>query len=415
MILLRLFFIVGLAWLLVGCEKKSIPFTYRPDVQQGNVVTKEMLDRLQPGMEKRKVRFLLGTPLIVDTFNQDQWDYIYTFNPLFGDDVQRRVSLFFEDQRLKNIEGDIKRLEGIEQPATKDRVVTVPKRSPDDGIVVTLLNPINPFSEDEAPRQAGKDEFDAEADGEQADQEEPGFFERMKNAFDSKDEPGTEEADDEPAPEQEEPDTETAAVEPQDDPADDQPGLFERMKKVFESDDAPETDTAEQEEEAPAQPEASPPEAETAALAPEAETEADDEQPGFFDRMKKVFTQGQQPETQAPTATEPEPEPEPEQPPETAKAPAQTEPESESEEGLFDKVKKAFTTPQSGEDEAMDSADSAQPPPQEPPPAASAGSQDEDGGFFRRLAERFRLSIGLDEEPEKTPETAAEEAPPPVE
>ena len=102
------------ALLLGGCvAKQEVPFVYRPDIQQGNVVTKEMLSRLEPGMEKRKVRFLLGTPLVVDTFNQNRWDYVYTFNPLYGDLVQRRVSLFFDNERLARLDGDVQPLGSI--------------------------------------------------------------------------------------------------------------------------------------------------------------------------------------------------------------------------------------------------------------------------------------------------------------
>ncbi len=454
--LLRLFFVIIVAWLLVGCEKKQVPFAYRPDVQQGNVVTKEMLGRLEPGMEKRKVRFLLGTPLIVDTFNQNRWDYIYTFNPLFGDIVQRRVSLFFEDQRLKRIDGDVKKLADIEPPTSKEKVVTVPRRTPDDGIVVTLLSPINPFAEDEPAKQAGKDEFDAESDGEQTGGEEPGFFERMKNAFDSDDASGAEETENtaEPTAAPDSDATQTAAAKVQADADDDQPGIFERMKKVFESDDPPAA--ADSVPEPDAQPEADAVETQTAAMP--RKSDSGDEQPGFFERMKKAFEPEDSSETQAPavqpgaqpepeaveveTAAMPqEPEPGDEQPDffermkkafsgdkerqtgetapapaETAKAPEQTEQETkqETEGSILDQVKRAFTPSAPAEGEAVGGTDATPPAAREPVPATTADTQDEDGGFFRRLAERFRLSIGLDEGTEDTLEsapTAGEPAP----
>ncbi|MFQ5760576.1 MAG: outer membrane protein assembly factor BamE, partial [Acidiferrobacterales bacterium] len=57
-------------WLVTACFN-----IYRPEVQQGNVVTQEMVSQLKIGMSRRQVRFLLGTPLIEDPFHQDRWDY----------------------------------------------------------------------------------------------------------------------------------------------------------------------------------------------------------------------------------------------------------------------------------------------------------------------------------------------------
>ena len=59
-----------------GFSKLSV--IYSPDIQQGNVVTQEEINKLEPGMSKAQVRYLLGTPLLVDVFHQDRWDYIYS-------------------------------------------------------------------------------------------------------------------------------------------------------------------------------------------------------------------------------------------------------------------------------------------------------------------------------------------------
>ena len=64
--------------LLAGCSAPNLPGIYRMDIQQGNVITADMLTRLEPRMTKRKVRFVLGTPLISDPFNDNRWDYVYT-------------------------------------------------------------------------------------------------------------------------------------------------------------------------------------------------------------------------------------------------------------------------------------------------------------------------------------------------
>ncbi len=66
---------------LSGCTAEEIPFVYRIDIPQGNIVTDEELARLEVGMTPQQVTFLLGTPLLVDTFHQNQWDYVYMFTP----------------------------------------------------------------------------------------------------------------------------------------------------------------------------------------------------------------------------------------------------------------------------------------------------------------------------------------------
>jgi outer membrane protein assembly factor BamE len=88
---------------LSGCSVHKI------DIRQGNLVTQEMLDQLQLGMHAKKVRFVMGTPLMVDVFHQQRWDYLYSFQASDGKREQRRISLYFdENQLLQRIEGDVK-------------------------------------------------------------------------------------------------------------------------------------------------------------------------------------------------------------------------------------------------------------------------------------------------------------------
>lgn len=81
--------------------------TYRIDIQQGNVVTQEMVDKLKPGMTRQQVRFILGTPPIVDPFRQDRWDYVYYYKK--GGTVleHRRLVLLFDGDTLKRVDGDV--------------------------------------------------------------------------------------------------------------------------------------------------------------------------------------------------------------------------------------------------------------------------------------------------------------------
>jgi len=98
----RLATIIAISLALSGCLK-----THRIDIQQGNLITEAEVAQLEPGMTKREVRYILGTPLIVDPFHQNRWDYFYSFDRRGEENVQRRISIIFEDDIMKVIEGDI--------------------------------------------------------------------------------------------------------------------------------------------------------------------------------------------------------------------------------------------------------------------------------------------------------------------
>jgi outer membrane protein assembly factor BamE len=66
-----------------------------------------MIDKLLPGMTKSQVRFVLGTPLVADTFNQSRWDYFYSRKAPSGKETQEQVTIFFdEDDKLERMTGD---------------------------------------------------------------------------------------------------------------------------------------------------------------------------------------------------------------------------------------------------------------------------------------------------------------------
>ena len=78
----------------------GFPGVYKIDVEQGNIVTQEIADQLQPGMSKRQVRFIMGTPLVEDTFNQNRWDYPYSIRN--GGELlsSSHVTVFFDGDSL---------------------------------------------------------------------------------------------------------------------------------------------------------------------------------------------------------------------------------------------------------------------------------------------------------------------------
>ncbi len=102
-------------WLLLvplsGCGGWSNPIDslkpHKIDVPQGNVLTQDMLDKLKPGMTRSQVRFILGTPLIVDPFRTNRWDYVFRLEREGRLTESRSVTVVFENDRLLALRGDV--------------------------------------------------------------------------------------------------------------------------------------------------------------------------------------------------------------------------------------------------------------------------------------------------------------------
>ena len=123
--------------LLAGCS--SIPsLLYKIEVQQGNVITQEMVDKLKPGMTRSQVRFALGSPMISDPFHENRWDYVYRLEQKGQLVEQRNLTVFFEEDKLVRIDGTFSPLvfaqhEAVEEPAVPR--VKEQARSPASGEV----------------------------------------------------------------------------------------------------------------------------------------------------------------------------------------------------------------------------------------------------------------------------------------
>ncbi len=91
---------------LSGCSYFQFPGVYKVNVQQGNIITQEMVDQLKPGMTKSQVRYVMGTPLIADTFHQDRWDYFYSLKRGNGDEIRERLIILFDNGVLTGFKGD---------------------------------------------------------------------------------------------------------------------------------------------------------------------------------------------------------------------------------------------------------------------------------------------------------------------
>ena len=83
----------------------GFPGVYKINVEQGNVVTEEMVEQLRPGLNRRQVRYIMGTPLIEDAFHSDRWDYRYLLRNGNQTLFETRLTLWFENDELVRAEG----------------------------------------------------------------------------------------------------------------------------------------------------------------------------------------------------------------------------------------------------------------------------------------------------------------------
>ncbi len=104
--------------LLAGCSSFRIG-PHHIDVQQGNALDQDNVARLKPGLNRAQVRFLLGTPLVVDPFRTDRWDYVYLYYKAGKLTEQKHITLIFEGDTLARIEGDVP--EPADQPAAETK------------------------------------------------------------------------------------------------------------------------------------------------------------------------------------------------------------------------------------------------------------------------------------------------------
>ena len=107
---------------------------YRADVLQGNVVTKEQLDALRPGVSREQVRQVLGAPLLTDPFHADRWDYVFTIRRQGVETQRRSLVVFFTGDRMD-------RLEAPELPTENAFVASISAKPVSTAEVKLSLNP----------------------------------------------------------------------------------------------------------------------------------------------------------------------------------------------------------------------------------------------------------------------------------
>jgi outer membrane protein assembly factor BamE len=105
------------AVLLSACATMTAPFdtwmpyvsqfgVYRIDINQGNFISQDMVDKLKEGQTKQQVRVVLGTPLVASAFRDNRWDYVYQFQRNGRVREHRQFTVYFADDKLARWEGD---------------------------------------------------------------------------------------------------------------------------------------------------------------------------------------------------------------------------------------------------------------------------------------------------------------------
>ena len=149
--------------LLSSCSSLEFPGVYVLPVDQGNIVTQEMVDQLRPGMSKSQVEYILGSPVLRDSFKRNRWDYIYSFPPGNGSREQRRITLYFDEaETLDYIDGNTQIVENIQltEEQRTDTNVVVPLNEKETGFFNSIFNVFG-LGEDEVEIIEDDNETDA--------------------------------------------------------------------------------------------------------------------------------------------------------------------------------------------------------------------------------------------------------------
>lgn len=114
---------------------------YRPDIQQGNFVSQEMLAQLKPGQTRDQVRFLLGSPMIADMFHADRWDFPFYLARGDGELTTSRVTVYFKD----NV---VERFDGGNLPTEREYIdrIAGPSKFPKKSAPTRAVAPVTPAS-----------------------------------------------------------------------------------------------------------------------------------------------------------------------------------------------------------------------------------------------------------------------------
>jgi outer membrane protein assembly factor BamE len=124
---------------LTACSGFQFPGVYKIDIPQGNIIDKKDLAQVELGMTQEQIKYLLGTPLITDTFHPERWDYAYSYRiGATGKRTEKHLTLTFNDQqRLASMQGsalDTLNSTSTEETETEEKIrhsdIKIPDQDP---------------------------------------------------------------------------------------------------------------------------------------------------------------------------------------------------------------------------------------------------------------------------------------------
>jgi outer membrane protein assembly factor BamE len=106
--------IIAIVLSLSACSS----WVYRIDIPQGNYLEQKSIDKIQIGMTKEQVKFILGSPVVLDAFNKDTWHYVYKLKSGRSEklNVSKSFTVVFEDDKLVSASGDFELSENFNTP-----------------------------------------------------------------------------------------------------------------------------------------------------------------------------------------------------------------------------------------------------------------------------------------------------------
>jgi outer membrane protein assembly factor BamE len=135
---MRILSVALLITCLSGCGFVGFPGVYKINVEQGNIVTEEIVDQLKPGMSRRQVRFIMGTPLVEDTFHPDRWDYVYVKRNGAQILDESRLTVIFAGDTLLSVSGDYQPAAWLEDEETAEPDAPAPETDIDSIEIIEI-------------------------------------------------------------------------------------------------------------------------------------------------------------------------------------------------------------------------------------------------------------------------------------
>lgn len=188
---------------VTGCS--LMPKPHRIDIQQGNIITQEDVNQLHTGMNRKQVLFVMGSPIVADTFHQDRWDYYYSLSKGHDQQPTVHVSLLFSADRLIRIDGDLqpKPLDNQNAKGTRNQVITITPKEEQvglSGLIDSMIDAVRSDDEQPVAKPETITKPQAPAAAGQKKEESGGFFDSFIDFFtDDENDDENDDEDQEPA------------------------------------------------------------------------------------------------------------------------------------------------------------------------------------------------------------------------